>query len=99
MTELEVKAVLHLAVSCSPTDPGHTFSSKTSFLKIPLFKSTFFPNNITFGAKPVVKTPNVMLFGKNVDLNRGIFKKEVLEEKAVECPKYVQDLVRMQEQS
>ncbi len=37
-------------------------------------------------------------FGKNVDLKRGIFKDRVSTEKLVECPKYVQNLVRMQEE-
>jgi hypothetical protein len=42
--------------------------------------------------------PSVMLFGRNVDLNRGIFRSTPSTEKLVECPKYVQDLVRMQEE-
>ena len=42
--------------------------------------------------------PNVMLFGRNVNLNRGIFKDRGPMEKLVECPRYVRDLVRMQEE-
>lgn len=42
--------------------------------------------------------PSVMLFGRNVDLNRGIMGGEVLQQKVIECPKYVQDLLQMQEQ-
>ena len=32
----------------------------------------------------------------NVDLNRGIVKKDISTEKLVECQKYIQDLIQMQ---
>ena len=41
--------------------------------------------------------PSVMLFGLNVDLNRGIIKSGENTSKIVECPRYVQDLMQMQQ--
>ena len=41
--------------------------------------------------------PSVLLFGDKVNLNRGLFQRDMMSSKLVDCPKYIQDLVEMQE--